>query len=128
MGSDGLELQDNFSQPVDRLLRLPKFGEGVGLHRMQHFKGALPSRAWLENTDAIRVTGSKGKGSVSALIAAVLCQLGIRTGLYTSPHLLRFQERIQINGECISPTGLLAATDWVFGELEKMERQHPATR
>lgn len=52
---------------------------------------------------AIHVAGSNGKGSTSSMIEASLRAAGLRTGLYTSPHLLEFTERIKVNGEEISP-------------------------
>ena len=48
------------------------------------------------------VAGTNGKGSTSSLLSQVLVEAGIETGLYTSPHLLRFTERIRVNGEEIS--------------------------
>jgi dihydrofolate synthase/folylpolyglutamate synthase len=50
---------------------------------------------------SFHIAGTKGKGSVSSLIASVLRAAGYKVGLYTSPHLTRFNERIQINGESI---------------------------
>src|SRR5436190_5834543 len=50
----------------------------------------------------IHVAGTKGKGSVSALCASALQAVGYKVGLYTSPHLLDYCERIQVNGEPIS--------------------------
>ena len=50
---------------------------------------------------SIHIAGTKGKGSVCAMIESVLRAAGYRTGLYTSPHLHTFRERIRINGECI---------------------------
>ena len=50
----------------------------------------------------VHVAGSKGKGSISAMIAAVLKASGVTTGLYTSPHVHRFVERVAIDGEPIS--------------------------
>ncbi|MDO8755414.1 MAG: hypothetical protein Q7J80_16060, partial [Anaerolineales bacterium] len=50
----------------------------------------------------IHVAGTKGKGSVSALCASALKAAGYTVGLYTSPHLLEYTERIQVNGEPIS--------------------------
>ncbi|MCD7930042.1 MAG: bifunctional folylpolyglutamate synthase/dihydrofolate synthase [Tannerellaceae bacterium] len=49
----------------------------------------------------IHVAGTNGKGSVSHLLAAILQQAGYKTGLYTSPHLLDFRERIRVNGKMI---------------------------
>lgn len=50
---------------------------------------------------SIHVAGTNGKGSVSHLLASVLQEAGYRTGLYTSPHLVDFRERIRVNGEMI---------------------------
>jgi dihydrofolate synthase/folylpolyglutamate synthase len=50
----------------------------------------------------IHVAGTNGKGSVSHMLAAILQTAGYNTGLYTSPHLKDFRERIRINGEMIS--------------------------
>lgn len=50
----------------------------------------------------LHVAGTNGKGSVCAMLDAILRQAGYRTGLYTSPHLVDFRERIQINGEWVS--------------------------
>lgn len=57
---------------------------------------------------AIHVAGSKGKGSVVALCASVLQAAGLSTGMYISPHLVEFAERISIDGKQISPQALIA--------------------
>jgi dihydrofolate synthase/folylpolyglutamate synthase len=59
----------------------------------------------------VHIAGTKGKGSVAALIAASLQQSGYRTGLYTSPHLVAFNERIQVDGAAISNEDLVALID-----------------
>ncbi|HQQ25614.1 MAG TPA: bifunctional folylpolyglutamate synthase/dihydrofolate synthase, partial [Methanomassiliicoccales archaeon] len=51
---------------------------------------------------AVHVAGSNGKGSVSAMGASILRSAGYRTGLYTSPHLVRFTERMTVNGKEMS--------------------------
>ena len=56
----------------------------------------------------IHVAGTNGKGSVSSMLAAVLTQSGYKTGLYTSPHLLDFTERIRIDGNCIPEDAVIA--------------------
>jgi dihydrofolate synthase/folylpolyglutamate synthase len=58
----------------------------------------------------IHVAGSKGKGSVAAMIASVLRAAGVHAGLYTSPHLHRITERIAVDGEAISPDDLARLT------------------
>ena len=51
---------------------------------------------------AIHIAGTKGKGSTAAMIASILRAAGYKTGLYTSPHLHTFRERIQLDGQLIS--------------------------
>ena len=50
----------------------------------------------------IHVAGTNGKGSCSHTLAAILQSAGYKVGLYTSPHLVDFRERIRVNGQCIS--------------------------
>ena len=73
----------------------------------------------------VHVAGSNGKGSTCAMIASVLQQAGYKTGLYTSPHLMSFCERFQINGEWISEDALARVTEIVKGPAEEME-DHPS--
>ncbi len=82
---------------------------------MYHRIGAQAYKANLDNTVAlcdmldnpqrafrsIHITGTNGKGSVSHMVASILQSAGLRTGLYTSPHLKDFRERIKINGKMI---------------------------
>lgn len=67
---------------------------------------------------SVHVAGTNGKGSVSHMLAAVLQAAGYKTGLYTSPHLVDFRERIRINGEMISTDEV---TEWVEDFREKNE-------
>ncbi len=57
---------------------------------------------------SIHVAGTNGKGSVSHMIASILEEAGYRTGLYTSPHLKDFRERIKVNGEMIPETEVIS--------------------
>ena len=59
----------------------------------------------------IHVAGTNGKGSVSHLLAAILRQSGFKVGLYTSPHLVDFRERIRVNGKKISQELRMIQTD-----------------
>ena len=56
---------------------------------------------------SVHVAGTNGKGSTSHLLASMLRQSGYRVGLYTSPHLVDFRERIRVNGEMISRLSIL---------------------
>ncbi|MDP1544759.1 MAG: folylpolyglutamate synthase/dihydrofolate synthase family protein [Anaerolineales bacterium] len=70
----------------------------------------------------IHVAGTKGKGSVSALCAAGLQAAGYKVGLYTSPHLLDYTERIQINGEPISHEQLIELVEEIQPHVAKIEK------
>lgn len=71
----------------------------------------------------IHVAGTNGKGSCSHTIAAMLQAEGLRVGLFTSPHLVDFRERIRINGECISEQYVV---DFVEKERSFFEPLHPS--
>jgi dihydrofolate synthase/folylpolyglutamate synthase len=61
------------------------------------------------------VAGTNGKGSTCAMLEAILQQAGFRTGVYTSPHLVRFEERCRIRGEAVDASELIAACARVEG-------------
>jgi dihydrofolate synthase / folylpolyglutamate synthase len=85
---------------------LPKYGEGVCLARMAELLDAVAvDRTWLSRTSVV-VTGSNGKGSTAALCAGIAHAHGLRTGLFTSPHLYRFNERFQVDGAPINDDAL----------------------
>lgn len=69
----------------------------------------------------IHIAGTNGKGSTAHMLAAVLQAAGYKTGLYTSPHLRDFRERIRINGEMISEQEVVAFTDQVKPLIERIE-------
>jgi dihydrofolate synthase/folylpolyglutamate synthase len=75
-----------------------------------------------EKYPIIHVAGTKGKGSVSALCASALQAAGYKTGLYTSPHLWDYTERIQINGEPISPEQLIELVEEVKPAIAKIPK------
>jgi len=72
---------------------------------------------------SIHIGGTNGKGSCSHTIAAILQSAGYKVGLYTSPHLVDFRERIKINGECISKEYVI---DFVEKERHFFEQLHPS--
>lgn len=77
---------------------LPKYGDGICIARLAALLEALSiDRARLQRTSVV-VTGSNGKGSTAAMCARIGRAGGLRTGLFTSPHLYRFNERIQVDG------------------------------
>lgn len=71
----------------------------------------------------IHIAGTKGKGSVSSMVAAVLVASGIKTGLYTSPHVDELRERIQINGRPVSESRFIEAAATVLREAAAMREE-----
>ena len=69
----------------------------------------------------IHVAGTNGKGSVSSMIAATLTQHGYKTGLYTSPHLLDFTERIRIDGKCIEEKTVIDFMNEIHETLDRIK-------
>src|SRR5256886_6768199 len=78
----------------------------LGLETIERLLAALPRSSALQITASpckvIHVAGTNGKGSVCAMIDAIARAAGHRTGLFTSPHLISFRERVRVNGEKIS--------------------------
>lgn len=75
------------------------------------------------NFKTIHVAGTNGKGSCSHTLAAMLQSMGLKVGLYTSPHLVDFRERIRVNGKCISKKRVV---DFVKNEHEFFEPLYPS--
>lgn len=73
----------------------------------------------------IHVAGTNGKGSVSHMLASVLQEAGYKTGLYTSPHLKDFRERIRVNGDMITEEAVVRFTE-LFQEKTEMEKMEPS--
>ena len=73
-------------------------------------------------TPTVHIAGSKGKGSTAAMCASVLAQAGYRTGLFTSPHLHTFRERIGLDGAPVSEEVFAALVEEVWPDLEWVSR------
>lgn len=96
---------------------LPKYGDGLCLARMADLLGALEiDRARLQARSVV-ITGSNGKGSSAAFTAAIGRAFGLRTGMFTSPHLFRFNERFQIDGAPIDDATLTALVARVMAAI-----------
>lgn len=92
---------------------------------MAELCSTLLDTAWMRDLDAIKVTGSNGKGSVCAMLASILREFGVSAGLYTSPHLIEFNERIVVDGQAISGRELEDALQWFFDRRASYEALHP---
>ena len=70
----------------------------------------------------VHIAGTNGKGSTASMTASILQQAGYRVGLYTSPYIYRFHERMQVNGVEISDEDLIAVTEYVKPLAQSMEQ------
>lgn len=89
------------SSTIEYLFSLQKFGIKLGLENIKTLLDYLNNPH--EHFKSIHVAGTNGKGSTSAMLASILQSAGYRVGLYTSPHLVEFYERIRVDGEEIPP-------------------------
>ncbi len=96
-----------YEQCLAEMYGLRRFGIKLGLDVIEGLLNGLgnPQHAF----SCIHVAGTNGKGSISSALAAVLKDAGYKTGLYTSPHLVRFNERICINGREINDESVVDA-------------------
>jgi dihydrofolate synthase/folylpolyglutamate synthase len=118
----------NYQETVDYLFNSAPVFEHVGASA---YKEGLANTLALDEHfhhphrkfKTIHIAGTNGKGSCSHTIAAILQSDGYKVGLYTSPHLVDFRERIRINGECISEQYVI---DFVEQERGFFEPLHPS--
>lgn len=105
---------------LDRLFRRRRFGFAPGLEVVTALLEELgtPQRKF----PSVHVTGSKGKGSVATLTAAILSAHGLVTGLYTSPHLTSYRERLRIDGRSADPGDVVEGLDRVGAATERLVR------
>jgi dihydrofolate synthase / folylpolyglutamate synthase len=97
-----------YAEAVARLQAL-RGGEHAGMRQgLERIEGLLDALGRPEQRyRLVQVGGTNGKGSVSAMLAAILKSAGHRVGLYTSPHLVSFRERIRVDGEAIPEDGVV---------------------
>ncbi len=90
----------NYEEVIDTIQNSRRFGNLTGSEITKLMLEILDHPE--EGLSYIHVAGTNGKGSVSAFLCSILREAGLKTGMFTSPHLIDFRERIQINGEMIS--------------------------
>ena len=95
-------------------------GRGIklGLENVSRLLDAMdrPQNAF----PSVAVAGTNGKGSVSACLSSILTRAGVRTGLYTSPHLVRYEERIAVGGVPVDAAAFAAAVGMVRGRIDAL--------
>ena len=116
----------NYTEAVEYILSVPKFTKKNKMENTIELMERLgrPER----KMKIIHVAGTNGKGSVCAFLSTMLVKAKKRTGLFTSPHLVKINERFQINNEPVSDEEFLAAYEKVRGAVEEMQKDgfaHP---
>jgi dihydrofolate synthase/folylpolyglutamate synthase len=117
----------DYENAIEYLYDLKIYGMSLGLERIEHLLRSLGSPH--KDMKAIHVAGTNGKGSVCAMVSSVLQNAGYKVGLFTSPHLLFFEERICINGNPISKEKLCMLVERIKpiakSMVEKEGFEHP---
>lgn len=116
----------NYLEALDFIHGTNQFGSKLGLENIQYLLKLLGSPQ--QGLKIIHVAGTNGKGSTSAFLHGILKMAGYRVGLYTSPYLETFTERIQINGEKIPEEKLAHYTARVKEKIQQMVEEgknHP---
>lgn len=108
----------------DPIVPFPKFGAGIGLHRVGAIAAAMGVDLAAFSSRACVITGSNGKGSVAAMTGAILAAEQPDVGVFTSPHLFSIHERFAIDGDAIDDAAL--ARHWAKAEAaaRAYERAH----
>ncbi len=104
-----------YSETIEYLFGLQRFGIKFGLNNISELLKSLGSPQ--DRLKIIHIAGTNGKGSTAAFIESILIQEGFRVGLFTSPHLIRFTERIRINGREIEQKCVDELTHFIRSHL-----------
>ncbi len=86
----------NIKEALNKLYSMHRFGVKLGLDNINKIMEHLGNPH--QNFKSIHIAGSNGKGSTASFISSILIENGFKTGLYTSPHYVKFNERVRING------------------------------
>ena len=112
----------NVSEAITYIESVSWKGSRPGLERVRELLDRLGCPE--KQLKYVHIAGTNGKGSTAAMTASILEKAGYKTGLYTSPHIYRFHERIRVGGVDISDEDLAATTEYVKPFAEAMA-DHP---
>ncbi len=110
---------NSYLKCLDKIYKLGRFGIKLELDTIKNILSLLDNPE--KKYNLVHVAGTNGKGSTATYIASILQKAGFKTGLYTSPHLIKFNERMTINGEQIS-------NDDVVNAYEAVDKADTGTR
>lgn len=116
--TEGMEENEILQKAIEKIGEFNRFGSKPGLERISALLSRLGNPQ--EKLRIIHVGGTNGKGSVCRYVYSVLQACGYKTGLFTSPYLESFTERIEFNGRTIDPRDLLRIGESVIGKTKEM--------
>lgn len=112
----------NYEEAVELFYRIPRFNPK---HKLQNIETVLKRMGQPDRQmKIIHIAGTNGKGSTSAYLAGLLQRSGLKTGLFTSPHLIDIRERFQINGVCVSKQLFLEAVRAVCTLMDTLHQEN----
>ena len=111
----------NLEQSLNYIHGLYRKGTKPSLHRIRQLLDMLGNPH--KKLKFVHIAGTNGKGSTAAMTASILCQAGYQTGLFTSPFIYRFNERIQINGVQISDETVCTLTERLSALAAQMDER-----
>lgn len=119
-------MSSDYEQAVEYLLNIPKFVKKSALTQTKELLKQLGSPE--KSFSILHIAGTNGKGSVCAFLSSMLQQTGKNIGLFTSPHLIRINERIQINGQAVEDEEFVWAFQKVYQVVQEKENNigHPS--
>lgn len=111
-----------YEQAKEKINNLLRFGSKPGLDRVTKLVELIgrPDKG----LKFIHVAGTNGKGSVCAMLSSVLCRQGYKTGLFISPYIIDFRERMQINGEMIPENEFAEIVEEIYPFVQKMSENN----
>lgn len=110
-----------YNEAIEKIHSLLSFGSRPGLDRVKTLLDRMGNPQ--DKLKYIHVAGTNGKGSVCAMLSAVLVQAGYRTGLFISPYITDFRERIQINNQMVDKQVLADAVEKTFPIVEQLNAE-----
>ncbi len=111
-----------YETALEKIHSLLTFGSRPGLDRMRALLHRMGDPQ--DKLRYIHVAGTNGKGSVCAVLSSVLAAAGYKTGLFISPYITDFRERIQINNQMIDEKTLTDAVATTFPLVEQLRGRH----
>lgn len=108
----------NYEEALDYIHNTLKFGIKLGLHNIEYLLDLMGNPH--KKLKFVHVGGTNGKGSTVAFISSILIESGYKVGIYTSPYIERFTERIKINSEEISESDIAEITEFVKSKVDIM--------